>query len=93
MDNSGQIQTKVKLDYETKSSYTVTLTATDPSLSSVSIVVNITVTDADDGAVITGNSVDYAENGTGPVASFAATDEDGDAIVWSLSGADSSEVL
>ena len=37
VDSSGQIQTKVKLDHETKSSYTVTLTATDPSLSSVSI--------------------------------------------------------
>ena len=31
-------------------------------------------------------SVSYAENGTGPVATFAATDQDGDPIVWSLSG-------
>ena len=29
-------------------------------------------------------SIDYAENGTGPVATFAATDQDGDPIEWSL---------
>ena len=36
-------------------------------------------------------SIDYAENGTGPVASFTAFDEDGDAIVWSKSGADAGD--
>ena len=63
VDNSGQIQTKVKLDYETKSSYTVTVTATDPSLASASITVNITVTDADDDATVillTGNAPAFA---------------------------------
>ena len=34
-------------------------------------------------------SVSYAENGTGPVARFSATDQDGDPIEWSLDGADS----
>ena len=33
-------------------------------------------------------SVSYAENGTDPVATFSATDQDGDAIVWSLGGDD-----
>ena len=33
-------------------------------------------------------SIDYAENGTEPVATFAATDQDGDPVEWSLSGAD-----
>ena len=55
VDNSGQITTAEKLDYETRSSYTITVTATDPSLASSSIVVNITVTDADDGATIEAN--------------------------------------
>ena len=32
--------------------------------------------------------MNYAENGTGPVATFAATDQDGDPIEWSLGGAD-----
>ena len=33
-------------------------------------------------------SVSYAENGTAPVTTFFATDEDGDPIEWSLDGAD-----
>ena len=94
IDNSGQIKTAKKLDYETKSSYTVTVTATDPSGASASIVVNITVTDADDAAIVTlvgGNSIDYAENGTGPAATFEASDQDGDPIVFSLSGPDAGD--
>ncbi len=91
IDTSGQLTTAEKLDYETKSSYSVTVTATDPSLASGSVMVNISVTDADDPAVITGNSVEYAENGTDPVGSFAATDQDGDDIEWSLNGPDASK--
>ena len=34
------------------------------------------------------SSTDYAENGTGPVATFTASDQDGDPIEWSLSGPD-----
>ena len=48
VNDSGQITTAEELDFETQSSYTVTVTATDPSGASGSIVVNITVTDADD---------------------------------------------
>ena len=89
VDNNGQIKTKVKLDFETKDEYMVALTATDPSGANDSILVTIMVTDGPDNAVITGStSVDYAENGTGPVATFSATDQDGDAIVWSLGGDD-----
>ncbi len=35
-----------------------------------------------------GSSIDYAENGTAPVATFVAYDQDGDAIRWSLGGLD-----
>ena len=38
---SGQLQTKVALDYETKSRYSVTVTATDPSGASDTITVTI----------------------------------------------------
>ena len=34
------------------------------------------------------SAVDFAENGTAPVATFVAYDQDGDAITWLLSGAD-----
>ena len=89
VDNNGQIKTKAALDYEMNDTYTVVVVATDPSGATDSIMVTINVTDESDGAVIAGDTaVDYAENGTGAVAIYTATDQDGDAIVWSLSGAD-----
>ena len=92
VDDNGQIKTAKALDYETQSSYTVTLTATDPAGASASITVNVEVTDADDPATIsTTSSISYDEGGTDPVATFTATDQDGDAIVWSLSGADAED--
>ena len=100
VDNSGQITTAKKLDYETRSSYAITVTATDPSLASSSIVVNITVTDADDPATITPAtensapafesesvtvSVDEnAESGTAVGDPIVATDKDGNEISYSL---------
>ena len=87
--NTGQLKTKTALDYETKDTYTVVVTATDPSGAADSILVTINVTDEDDPAKIVGASGrEYPENGTDPVARFAATDQDGDLIEWSLSGAD-----
>ncbi len=86
---NGQIKTAKALDFETQSSYSITLTATDPSGASDSITVNVEVTDADDAATISAvSSLTYAEGGTDPVATFTADDQDGDAIVWSLGGAD-----
>ena len=52
-DTAGQIKTAVKLDYETKDSYTVVVMATDPSGATDTINVNISVTDEDDKTVIT----------------------------------------
>ena len=43
--STGQLLTKAFLDYESKSSYTVTVTATDPSGEADSITVNIDVTE------------------------------------------------
>ena len=86
---AGQITTAMKLDYETKSRYTVVVTATDPSGATDTINVIINVTNGDDKGVVTGASaVNYAENGTDAVASFSATDQDGDAIKWSIGGDD-----
>ena len=90
---SGQVKTKAKLDYEALPDdakyYMVMVTATDPSGAQDSIMVTINVTDANDGATITGGkSVSYPEKGTGPVATYTATDQDGDAIAWSLAEKD-----
>ena len=48
VSSTGQLRTKSALDYETKSSYSVTVTAKDPSNASDSITVTISVTDVDE---------------------------------------------
>ena len=48
--STGQLQTKAALDYETKSGYTVTVTASDGTLTAT-VDVTVTVTNIDDGRV------------------------------------------
>ena len=68
----------------------MTVTATDPSNAKDVITITITVTNVDETPVVTaGPSIKYAENGIGTVATYAATDPEGTAITWSLSGVDS----
>ena len=101
---SGQLSTKVKLDFETKAEYMLMVTATDPSGATDSIMVTIMVTDEDDGAMIMLPSAtvaecnddfecSYPENGEGSVATFSATDPDADAddIDWDLGGVDAAD--
>ena len=89
---TGQLMTKAALDYETKSSYTVVVTASDPGNLSATTAVTITVTDVDEGFEVSGlGAVDYAENGTGPVATYSATDPESASITWSLEGDDAGD--
>ena len=89
--NSGTGQIMVgagsTLDYETKASYMVTVTATDPAGDSDSIDVTIIVTDVVELGMVSGDpTAEYAENGMGAVATYAA---DGPVTAgWSVSGAD-----
>ena len=95
----GQITTKAKLDYETKSTYMVTVTATDPGGLSASIDVTIKVTDVNEapeilvgGLSISGSApAPYAENGTSPVATYRAVGSNAASATWSLSGADAGD--
>ena len=59
--STGQLMTKAALDYETKMSYMVTVTATDPDGASDSIMVTIMVTDVDEGDPVVAR---YDTNGT-----------------------------
>ena len=90
--SSGQLQTKGALDYETKSSYEVTVTATDTD-GSVTTTVAIEVTNVIELTAISGPAtVSFAENGGGRVATYAASsEEDSGGITWSLSGTDASD--
>ena len=92
-DDEGQPQIELKsgtkLDYETRNRYSVTLTANDGSDTSnatARITVTIYVTDVDEKPKTAGRQmVDYAENGTGRVATFTARDpERATPISWSL---------
>ncbi len=97
VSTSGQLQTKAALDYETTTSYSVTITVSDGSLED-SINVTIDVTDvnetpANNAPVFTGTSTtrSVAENtvsGQNIGAAVAATDADNDTLVYTLSGDD-----
>ena len=89
---SGQLQTKAHLDFETKPSYTVTVTATDRGGLSDITTVNITVTDENETPSVSGQtSISYEENRTDTVATYTAADPENGAITWSLSGDDSGD--
>ena len=79
---------ETKEDQNTDNVYEVTIQATDGNPDHVQTLdVEITVTDDNETPVIDAITVQpYAENGTGPVADFSATDPDaGDTVNWSLS--------
>ena len=89
---SGQIQTKtgVTYDHETKPSYSVTVKASDGNGGAGTIDVTITVTDVDEDPEMTGQaSINYAENGTEPVHTYAANDPESGTITWKVAGTDS----
>ena len=89
VEATGQLQTKAALDYETRSSYEVTVTATN-SEGSVDITVTIDVTNVIELQPITGPAtVDYEESRAVRVAAYSASSEaDRELVTWSLSGAD-----
>ena len=93
---TAQISTKVALDTETKDTYTVTVTATDPSGLQATITVTIKVTGVDEapeitvgGLAISGTTrVDYDEDRRDAVATYMASGPDADMATWMLEGAD-----
>ena len=92
---TGQLQTKAALDHETKSSYRVTVTATDTSGASDTIEVTITVTNMNeapefaDGPATTRIVSDDAGAGMNIGAPVAARDPDsGDTLTYTLGGTD-----
>ena len=85
----GQIVVKAgaTLDYETTTSYTVTVKASDGSLTT-DIPVTINVTDVNEAPVASNATRSIAENsdaGTTVGAPVTTTDPDGDALIYSLS--------
>ena len=52
MDDQGQLRTSASFNYETKRSYSVTITATDPDGATGSIVVTVNVTNVDEDGMV-----------------------------------------
>ena len=101
---TGQLQTQADLDYETKSSYTVTITVSDDISSTDAltdtITVTINVTDVDE--TVSNNAPAFASNRTTRSVAentsanqnigspVSATDPDNDTLTYSLGGTDAS---
>ena len=75
---SGQLRTKADLDHEATRSYSVTVTATDPSTASDSIFVDITVTDVNEPPAAVGDS-DSTDEDMAVTIDVLSNDDDPDA--------------
>ncbi len=92
VSTSGQLQTSAALDYETKPSYSVTVTASDGTLTDT-ITVTINVSNVNetpsfiDGSSATRSVEENTASGTNIGTPIAATDADsGDTLTYTLSG-------
>ena len=88
---SGQIRVGVgtMLDRESKDTYRVTVTASDPSTATDTAAVTITVEDVNEGFTVSGpDHISREENTTGVVATFTAIDPEGSPLAWSVEGVD-----
>ena len=92
---SGQLRTNVPLDYETKSSYSLTVTATDTSDETAQITVNISVTDVNEAPSFTESSPasrsvpENTSSGMNIGSAFDASDPDsGDSLTYGIGGTD-----
>ena len=86
---SGQLLTAAPLDYEQRTSYTVTVTAADPSGARATLRVTITVEGVDEPPELSGDTVvSIPENSGRPVATYSATDPEERDLNWSLGGTD-----
>ena len=101
VSTSGQLQTNAALDYETKTSYSVTVSVFDGNGGSDSITVAISITDANDAPVFTEGFFSFTEglsttraitenaaSGTNIGTAIAATDADNDTLTYELGGPD-----
>ncbi len=90
---TGQLKTKAVLDFETKNTYSVTLTVSDSiAMDTIAVTINIlNVNEAPEFAAGSPTTHTVAENtaaGENIGTAYSATDVDGDTLTYSLSGQD-----
>ncbi len=95
VSTTGQLRTKDALDFETKSSYQVTITVSDSKDGSASITVTINIDDVDEiqpnrapvfteGSITTRTVVENTASGRNIGTPVTATDADNDTLTYSL---------
>ncbi len=103
VSTTGQLKTKAALDYETKASYSVIVTAKDGDNADDTINVTINVTNVDEVPIVVNNAPTFTEgnsttrsvdentgSGVNIGSAVSATDADNDTLEYSLGGADAS---
>ena len=90
VDGQVVVADGVTLDHEDTSSYDLTVTATDAGGLSIGTPLTVNVTDVNEGptdlVISSDNSVAENTEAGSVVATLAATDADGDALTYTLSG-------
>jgi|SaaInlStandDraft_1057018.scaffolds.fasta_scaffold05644_2 hypothetical protein len=89
--SAGVLSFATAPDYETKASYTATVTATDGT-SETTQSITINVTNIDEAPVFTSSSTFSAPENQNAIGTVIATDADGDTISYSLTGLDASSL-
>ena len=96
-ENSGQLKTAAMLDFESKTSYSLTVSVTDngdeegnyDSSADDQVSVTVSVTGANEPPTIIGeDEIDYPETSTLEVEDYDATDPENDTVTWSLKEVD-----
>ena len=94
---TGQLQTAAVLDFETKPSYSLTVSVTDnadgdgnsDNTADDTINVTVSVIGANEAPTIIGEAtIDYVEGDTREVEDYDATDPESDTVTWSLKDVD-----
>ncbi|MEL6561574.1 MAG: cadherin domain-containing protein, partial [Bacteroidota bacterium] len=88
--SSGEMTFITSPDFETQSSYSVTITATDNSNNSTDLLLTITVNDLDEGAPVFTSATDISVDENIPTSEiiYTATATDAGTITYSLGGSD-----
>ena len=83
--STGQVQTRMPLDYESRTGYSVSVTAADPSNATSSIRVNITVVNIDEPPVAEDDTARATEDGSAVTIDVLANDSDPEGMYLTLS--------
>ena len=96
-DTSGELRFVNVPDYDARAdvgrdnTYDVTLRASDQNYTGT-FAVKVTVTDVDEAPIITGDSmIEFAENDTGTLGSYSASDPERGTVIVSLAGPDAGD--